>query len=92
MGKGKVVQTRRSGTVNYFSMVKLGQKTRNTELKRCEAQSIQNHSGEKEAGRLSRQTPRALELNKIEGPREGVGAGISELRKRSAGGLGEPLP
>lgn len=92
MGKDKVVQTRRSGTVNYFSTVKPRQKTRNTELKRCEAQSIQDHSGGKEAGRLSRQTPRALELNEIEGPREEVGAGISGLRKRSAGGLGEPLP
>ena len=76
MGEGKEVRSRRSGTVNCFSTVKPRQKTRNTELEMCEAQSIQDHSGEKEEGRLSRQTPRALELNEIEGPREEEGRGF----------------
>lgn len=63
-------------------------KPRQKETNRCEAQSIQDHSRGKEAGWLSRRTPRALELNEIEGAQRRGEGGDFRAEKKKRGWVG----
>ena len=89
MGKGKVVQTRRSGTVNCFSTVKAETKRDKKQNQRgVRLSQSKTTRGGKEAGWLSRQTPRVLELNEIEEAQRRGEGGDFRAEKKKRGRVG----